>query len=310
MKRRAFTLIELLVVIAIIAILAAILFPVFAQAKEAAKRSACLSNMNQIGKAIHMYLGDNDDTYMQAYYYNNDNNSAGGYTHWSGMIAGYASSIDVFKCPSDPTGGMAPTNFINNNGGHGAPGGQVTQNEIQDNQAPRLSYIANSLVMPRKRRTVDPMHVVSASAFEEPAGLIILAEMTSSPPCINDTSNASGTAYKTHRPTNAIKMLDGSPFVGEVLAQVGQPAYYAITSQEAWTVLETCKTQSANGLFHIAYTQPDRHAKGAMYIYGDTHAKFQRLDATLNPNRFQWGKRAYTAGGGVIYRPGTTEPVG
>lgn len=58
---KAFTLIELLVVIAIIAVLAAILFPVFASAKSAAKRTSALSNVNQIGKAAHLYLGDNDD---------------------------------------------------------------------------------------------------------------------------------------------------------------------------------------------------------------------------------------------------------
>ncbi len=60
---RAFTLIELLVVIAIIAILAAILFPVFAQAKEAAKKTVCLSNLRQAGMGIKLYLADNDDTY-------------------------------------------------------------------------------------------------------------------------------------------------------------------------------------------------------------------------------------------------------
>lgn len=58
---RAFTLIELLVVIAIIAIIAAILFPVFAQAKGASKKTAAMSNLSQIGKAVPMYLGDNDD---------------------------------------------------------------------------------------------------------------------------------------------------------------------------------------------------------------------------------------------------------
>lgn len=61
MKKRAFTLIELLVVIAIIAILAAILFPVFAQAKAAAKTTATISNLKQLGTAVHMYAGDYDD---------------------------------------------------------------------------------------------------------------------------------------------------------------------------------------------------------------------------------------------------------
>ncbi len=62
-KFRAFTLIELLVVIAIIAILAAILFPVFAQAKVAAKKSVTTSNLKQIGLAVIMYAGDHDDTF-------------------------------------------------------------------------------------------------------------------------------------------------------------------------------------------------------------------------------------------------------
>lgn len=65
--RKAFTLIELLVVIAIIAILAAILFPVFAQAKTAAKKSVSVSNMKQMGLAHFMYMGDNDDTYVSSW---------------------------------------------------------------------------------------------------------------------------------------------------------------------------------------------------------------------------------------------------
>jgi prepilin-type N-terminal cleavage/methylation domain-containing protein/prepilin-type processing-associated H-X9-DG protein len=66
MRRPGFTLIELLVVIAIIAILAAILFPVFARAREAAKSSVCINNMSQIGKAMMMYVDDAHDRYPKA----------------------------------------------------------------------------------------------------------------------------------------------------------------------------------------------------------------------------------------------------
>src|SRR5881296_1409417 len=62
-RKRAFTLIELLVVIAIIAILAAILFPVFAQAREKARQASCLSNLKQIGQGYLMYLQDNDEQF-------------------------------------------------------------------------------------------------------------------------------------------------------------------------------------------------------------------------------------------------------
>ncbi|QYK53491.1 MAG: prepilin-type N-terminal cleavage/methylation domain-containing protein [Fimbriimonadaceae bacterium] len=68
MKRRAFTLIELLVVIAIIAILAAILFPVFAQAKDAAKKTQSISNLKQTGTSVHIYIADYDDVLPQAAY--------------------------------------------------------------------------------------------------------------------------------------------------------------------------------------------------------------------------------------------------
>jgi len=68
MNRKAFTLIELLVVIAIIAILAAILFPVFSQAREKARGATCLSNLKQIGLGVMMYVQDYDETFPMSQY--------------------------------------------------------------------------------------------------------------------------------------------------------------------------------------------------------------------------------------------------
>jgi prepilin-type N-terminal cleavage/methylation domain-containing protein len=101
---RAFTLIELLVVIAIIAILAAILFPVFVQAKEAAKRVSCLSNSNQIGKALHMYMGINDDRVppMMYQFGTGWNTNRNGNSIWHIILQPFRNSWSVIRCPSDP----------------------------------------------------------------------------------------------------------------------------------------------------------------------------------------------------------------
>ncbi len=88
-KTRAFTLIELLVVIAIIAILAAILFPVFAQAKTAAKKTQSLSNTKQLGLGSMMYMGDADDTFPQSEYGSGDN-----HVTWATAIYPYLKSGD------------------------------------------------------------------------------------------------------------------------------------------------------------------------------------------------------------------------
>lgn len=126
--KRAFTLIELLVVIAIIAILAAILFPVFAQAKNSAKQIACLSNMRQIGLATQMYLSDNDDCWFAAarwdpqpgwapvqMWIGYDNNNFGPYNLFygrvdlpatgkprPGAVDPYIKDEGVKKCPNQP----------------------------------------------------------------------------------------------------------------------------------------------------------------------------------------------------------------
>lgn len=92
-KRKAFTLIELLVVIAIIAILAAILFPVFARAREQARKASCMSNLKQIGIAVMMYVQDYDETYPIANLY------ATPQRFWYSVLDPYTKSKQVFVCP-------------------------------------------------------------------------------------------------------------------------------------------------------------------------------------------------------------------
>jgi len=102
-NHRAFTLIELLVVIAIIAILAAILFPVFAQAKLAAKKTADLSNIKQIGTATVMYENDYDDQFPMATVYNNANPCCGYLERWSSqlVLGPYIKNTAIFLAPID-----------------------------------------------------------------------------------------------------------------------------------------------------------------------------------------------------------------
>lgn len=111
--RRAFTLIELLVVIAIIAILAAILFPVFAQAREKARQISCLSNLKQLGTAITLYVQDYDEMYPHADYKlpagsSSPLNPAASGTYalrvnhykWEAWLLPYIRNVQVMQCPS------------------------------------------------------------------------------------------------------------------------------------------------------------------------------------------------------------------
>lgn len=277
--KKAFTLIELLVVIAIIAILAAILFPVFGRARENARRSSCQSNMKQMGLGVMQYVQDYDEKYPQAYWYVNDTDGPGGYVHWSSMIQPYTKSFQLFVCPSDPNGGQLPTNTF-------------------DQQAPRISYTANSALLPRKRRTADAGNTVALAAVDETAKLIMLTEMSDTAQCVQGTSVASGAALKSHRSTNALALdASGAQFSGEYAATATLPAsLYAVTAAKAKADTDACKVTAATTYSHLTYTAPERHLEGANYTFADGHVKWYRLSQTLQPNNFLWGTKFYPLG--------------
>jgi len=299
-----FTLIELLVVIAIIAILAAILFPVFAKAREKARQTTCLTHAKELGLAMMMYAGDYDDTLPMSYYYINGANSSNGYVQWSGLIMPYTKNMGLFVCPTHEPKGWAPTCFTTPP--VDPPAGQTPLRPVMDLQAYRLSYVANELLLPRKKYATVPQQCVSLSQVDAPAEVIMVGEYTNKIQCLLDSSPTGGDAIKSHRPTNAVTM-GGAVFDGESYA--GQPVI-ALTPQQAWQAIANAEASSAMGNHHICYINPQSHNGGSNYIFADGHAKWYLLDKTLDPNNFLWGKRAYSCPGSpYVYNPVTGAPV-
>lgn len=156
-EKRAFTLIELLVVIAIIAILAAILFPVFARAKEAAKKTACLSNTKQFLTAFKLYVTDYDDNYMPAWTFTPN-------ILWNQLFQPYIKNRDMFVCPSGTKPGI--TNWADPN----PPAGI-------DKPFP-TSYIANFRILGNgfNRAIAGQAVITNDTGVNNPASTILIAD--------------------------------------------------------------------------------------------------------------------------------------
>ncbi|MES2463955.1 MAG: prepilin-type N-terminal cleavage/methylation domain-containing protein [Armatimonadota bacterium] len=148
-NRHAFTLIELLVVIAIIAILAAILFPVFAQAREKARQTSCLSNERQVGLAFQQYLQDNDE----AFPFNKDP------LPWIDTVQPYIKNRGVYRCPSDQS--------------------ENWEEPVSPSTTLRAtSYTMNLFFVPTVPTAANPINneFEALPAIKSPASVILLAE--------------------------------------------------------------------------------------------------------------------------------------
>jgi prepilin-type N-terminal cleavage/methylation domain-containing protein/prepilin-type processing-associated H-X9-DG protein len=257
-RSQAFTLLELLVVIAIIAILAAILLPVLGTAREMARSTACSSNLKNLGSAFAVYNTANDGFFPTSYNYLNGEKSGyltggvlAGYNHWTAMLdldqykvdpqcvtGNFPKTSHQYVCSNHPAQGWAPTNFTPERIPNPPVGQQTQTNNLDDRQAPRLSYIVNEAIMPRKKfgsrhdldSTNNPLPLVAGvptpsgmewSAYlcqvkvdeiQSPDQTILVGEFSDSYNCIYGTSAAGGAAFKSHRPVNGFKTETYTPY--------------------------------------------------------------------------------------------------
>ncbi len=248
---RAFTLIELLVVIAIIALLAAILFPVFQSVRENARRTACLSNQKQLGLALMQYVQDNDETYPSgALLLVNPVAPTG--LGWAGQCFPYVKSIGIYACPDDAT---APTVQAGTTVGY------------------PMSYGINTSAAGDK-----------LSDFKAPASTVMLFEVSGDPALITDPSE--GTQGYTAAPPSGFMSTAGDG-AGNIFCRVkGFDANHVVLATDDDSHPPTIQyATGAMGARWSANSTPDskpawflgetgRHQNGSNYLMADGHAKF------------------------------------
>jgi len=253
-NRSGFTLIELLVVIAIIAILAAILFPVFAQAREKARQTTCLSNEKQLGLSFMQYIQDSDEQFPCGAYSGYAWVQADG-LGWSSQIFPYVKSTGLFHCPDDNAAAVTAI----------APGGKSV------NFVPISYFYNNNLTGGAGGATVPPG--LSDAALSAPASTVIVGEDTG---IVNDPTAYWGTDG-LNAPQDAVgngKIPLYTDTWASTPASAGNPAYNYATGTMG----------SGFGIVNTA-----QHSKiGSNFLLGDGHAKF------LKPERVSPGATAAT----------------
>ena len=282
-RKTGFTLIELLVVIAIIAILAAILFPVFAQAREKARAISCLSNVKQITLGIIMYQQDFDETIP----FNRECNNPGSpyvciagrsILGWVDLVDPYVKNRQVFKCPSDPMKQVAyPAGTLDMQGnpatrGHVWMGGATGSagGEWQTSYA-RNNNLAN-----------NGTSTATLAAIQYPTTTVLLLEFAAnSGGGDNGNEHGHGSPYTVVRSTKYTSVTpDGVPCAGydSTNATNDQTNFFGNLLPE----------QQAN---ERAQLSSARHSGGGNYGFVDGHAKWYKWEKVR-------GQCGYTTGAG------------
>lgn len=211
--KKGFTLIELLIVIAIIAILAAILFPVFARAREMARRSSCASNMKQLGLGIMQYVQDYDELLPQRRFLQDGSTTA--YYNWKIAVYPYTKSSQVWQCPSNPKKDVASADgsyrgvTIKTSYGPNMPYQNWTGTATPGTNLRTVGVFGDSSITPQ----VLPIHMAQ---LQTPSTVIMLLEQLPQGSSnswsdfnILDPGNHSGTLFAGHLGTGNYLFCDG-----------------------------------------------------------------------------------------------------
>jgi prepilin-type N-terminal cleavage/methylation domain-containing protein/prepilin-type processing-associated H-X9-DG protein len=280
MKRSGFTLIELLVVIAIIAILAAILFPVFAKAREKARQTSCASNLKQLGLGFVQYVQDYDEMYPSG------SVSTGGWgaygVGWAGQIYSYVKSVGVYQCPDDSTGVH--------------PG---------DN-APYVSYAYNVLIPGSFWVNIypggawDPAGVSGAGAkLTAPASTVLLTE------CAGTWANLTGTPNDMVSSNEFSPVSTGDQIYDDAASSIDAGQYglqrRSMTLQDGF--IEGGRHPSSDGL---TFPNDGRHTDGSNFLMADGHVKWLKGTAVSTGFIALNATDGQDAGGGSPVAAGTS----
>jgi len=249
-----FTLIELLVVIAIIAILAAILFPVFATARDKAREVKCINNQKQLGLAVMQYIADYDEMYPTPLNYgwgtaNSPWNASG--VGWGSVIYSYVKSTAVYACPSDPTNGRNLVSYAYN--------GNLASTSKSASETP---YIASGLNSPS-------MTVM----FFEVYGTALNSSMP------NETCNYNGGANSCTPAGNGQNVNDcGGTQCHNLVCETG---FMGRVANNWGTLAYTCLSGSNTNQYYGGSVTPylvngpvGVHQGGSVFVMADGHAKW------------------------------------